>query len=401
MTANQTSSAPGAVIDRDGLAALIAALRTAGYQVIGPQAVAGAIIYEPLDDISQLPAGWTDDQTPGRYRLEAASDGETGNDRTGGGALFGHAVGPYSWKRFLFPPGQKLWSGRRDETGFTIEAEPEPDTAYAFLGVRGCELHALAIQDRVFGLNRTAAPGGPPVFTDTGYAARRRAAFIVAVNCGRAAGTCFCTSMGTGPGVDTPGAAGFDLALTELTDQGRHEFVIESGSPQGALILNRLPHRPLTAADRAAAAAVVARTAAGMSREMVPEVGPLLKTNLQSRHWDTVAERCLGCANCTMVCPTCFCTTVEDVTELDGSRAERWRRWDSCFTVDFSYIHGGSIRRETRSRYRQWITHKLAWWHDQFGTSGCTGCGRCITWCPVGIDITEEARAIRDSEGTV
>ena len=92
-----------------------------------------------------------------------------------------------------------------------------------------------------------------------------------------------------------------------------------------------------------------------------------------------------------MVCPTCFCTTVEDHTDLTGQTAERVRRWDSCFTADFSYIHGGSVRTETKSRYRQWITHKLASWIDQFGTSGCVGCGRCMTWCPVGIDITAEA----------
>jgi formate hydrogenlyase subunit 6/NADH:ubiquinone oxidoreductase subunit I len=393
MTSSETPAGQSAVIDRDGLAALIAALRSAGYQVIGPQAVGGAILYEPLEEVGQLPAGWTDEQAPGRYRLNPV-EAEAG---AAGPALFDHAVGPYSWKRFLFPPNHRLWSGRRLESGFTIEAEPEADTAYAFIGVRACELAALAIQDRVFGLDRpedrsAAGPG----FTEPGYAARRRAAFIVAVNCARAGGTCFCVSMGCGPGVRTGDGAGFDLALTELVGEGRHEFLLETGSPRGALILSRLPHRPATPADRAEAEAVVARTAAAMGREMIPEVGPLLKRSLKSSHWDAVAERCLGCANCTMVCPTCFCSTVEDVTNLDGSQAERWRRWDSCFTVDFSYIHGGSIRRETATRYRQWITHKLAWWHDQFGRSGCTGCGRCITWCPVGIDITEEARAIRD-----
>ena len=126
----------------------------------------------------------------------------------------------------------------------------------------------------------------------------------------------------------------------------------------------------------------------------------LLQGNLEHPRWDDVAERCLTCGNCTMVCPTCFCTTVEDHSDLAGRRAERKRRWDSCFTMDFSYIHGGSVRDQARSRYRQWMTHKLASWIDQFGTSGCVGCGRCITWCPVGIDITEEvARDPRAANG--
>jgi sulfhydrogenase subunit beta (sulfur reductase) len=97
------------------------------------------------------------------------------------------------------------------------------------------------------------------------------------------------------------------------------------------------------------------------------------------------------------VCPTCFCSTVEDVTDITGEHAERWQKQDSCFTMDFSFLHGGSVRASTRSQYRQWLTHKLATWIDQFDESGCTGCGRCITWCPVAIDLTEEVDAIRKS----
>ena len=385
MSSRDDPSEDKAVIDRDGLNGLIAALRQAGYRVIGPRAVDGAVVYEPVEDIRHLPTGWIDQQRGGGYRLVKSGE-----------ALFGVTLGPQSWKRYLFPPDQRLWQARRDAGGFAIIPEPAPAEPFAFLGVRACELKALAVQDRVFG---HGAAGG---FADPGYVTRRAAAFIVAVNCGRAAGTCFCVSMDAGP----KAAAGFDLALTELAGQGRdgeekrHEFVVETGSERGAAILAGLPQRAATAEDLAAAAAVISATTAAMGREMVPEVEALLKRNLEHRRWDEVAARCLGCANCTMVCPTCFCSTVEDVTDLSGSHAERRRKWDSCFTLDFTYIHGGSIRRETRSRYRQWMTHKLSTWHEQFGVSGCTGCGRCITWCPVGIDITEEARAIRDSEGT-
>ncbi len=164
-------------------------------------------------------------------------------------------------------------------------------------------------------------------------------------------------------------------------------------------MLSALPHRAATAAEVGAAEAVVARTAESMGREMrADDLHDLLMRNLSHPRWDDVAARCLSCANCTMVCPTCFCTSVEDSSDLTGTETSRSRRWDSCFTMDFSYIHGGSVRSSTKSRYRQWMTHKLATWVDQFGSSGCVGCGRCITWCPVGIDITEEVRAIRDSE---
>jgi sulfhydrogenase subunit beta (sulfur reductase) len=232
---------------------------------------------------------------------------------------------------------------------------------------------------------------------DPDYRARRGGAFIVALNCGEAGGTCFCASMKTGPKVE----GGFDLALTELLGANRHEFLVEVGTDRGKSVLERIPQRAAGDAERAAAEAVVARTARSMGREMQAEGLPeLLLRNLEHPRWDDVAARCLTCGNCTMVCPTCFCTSVEDSSDLSGETAERVRRWDSCFNLDFSHLHGGSVRSSARSRYRQWMTHKLATWVEQFGTSGCVGCGRCIAWCPVGIDITEEARAIRQSDGT-
>ena len=362
-----------AVISREDLQELIDALAARHYRVMGPTVRDDAIVYDRIAGLADLPAGWTDDQEAGRYRLQRRDDP----------ALFGFAVGPHSWKRFLHPPVETLWTAHREGEGFTVSLRDEAYDRFAFIGVRACEIHAMAMQDRVF-------CEGP--YADEGYRERRRNAFIVAVNCGEAGGTCFCVSMQTGPKAQS----GFDLALTELLDAERHEFLVEVGSEAGAELLGQLSHRQAEDTHLAAAQAVVARTASRMGRSLDTEgIKTLLQDNLEHPRWDEVADRCLTCGNCTMVCPTCFCTTVEDHSDIAGDSAERVRLWDSCFTMDFSYIHGGSVRHTPRARYRQWMTHKLAHWIDQFGTSGCVGCGRCISWCPVGIDITEEAAAIR------
>ena len=372
MRQNPTARA-SLLITREGLQALIDALSGRGYEVLGPVVRDGAIVYDTIVRVADLPGGWTDRQEAGRYRLEPRGDG----------ALFGFAVGPHSWKRFLHRPVETLWTMRKDDGAIEISGAAAIAPKLAFLGVRACEIHAIGIQDRVL-------RDGP--YPDTAYAMRRQDAFIVAVNCGHPAGTCFCVSMQTGPRA----SSGFDLSLTELLDGGGHDFLVEVGSDAGAELLEQVPHLPAAEAHRAAAEAVSARAASQMGRHL--ETGglkELLQNNLEHPRWDEVAERCLTCGNCTMVCPTCFCTTVEDHSDLAGTSAERVRKWDSCFTMDFSYLHGGSVRSTARSRYRQWMTHKLASWFDQFGTSGCVGCGRCITWCPVGIDITQEAAAIR------
>jgi ferredoxin len=376
MTAKSSPSTESFIIDPQSLDDLIHALAASGYQVIGPRKEDEAVVYAPLRSAGDLPVGYADEQDGGKYRLVKGRDG----------VYFDYVVGPQSWKRYLFPPHQKICQMRKQGKVFRIVEETAEPPRYAFFGARACEIAAMKIQDRVFDNG---------AFVDPGYVTKRQAAFIVAVNCTRAGGTCFCTSMNTGPRA----ADGFDLALTEIVEKKRHVFLLEVGSPAGAEIAAKIPHRGAAADDVKVASAAVDKAAKSMGRQMVDEVGPLLKRNLEHARWSEVAKRCLSCANCTMVCPTCFCSTVEDVTDLTGSNAERWRRWDSCFTMDFSYIHGGAVRRETASRYRQWMTHKLSSWFDQFNTSGCVGCGRCITWCPVGIDITEEARAIRESEG--
>ncbi len=366
-------------LERGSFGALLGAIQDGGWSIVGPTVRDGAIVYDEVRGEADLPAGWTDDQAPGRYRLA----------RRGDEALFGYAVGPQAWKRFLFPPEVRLWRARRTGQGFEVGDEPPAPPRTAFLGVRACEVAAIEIQDRVL----LEGPHPDPI-----YRARREAALIVGVQCGTAGGTCFCASMGTGPGL----TRGFDLSLTELLAPS-HAFVVEVGSARGDEVVAALERRvgPLpdaSEADLAAARGVVERTAASMGRRIDrPEAVPDgLKQVLEHPRWDDVAARCLTCGNCTMVCPTCFCTSVSDTSDLTGDHAERWRRWDSCFSLEYSHVHGGSVRQTGRSRYRQWLTHKLSTWHDQFGTTGCVGCGRCITWCPTGIDITEEVAALLD-----
>lgn len=363
-----------AILERQHLPQLIDVLVASGYTIIGPTVRDAAIVYEAIDDVAALPVGWRDVQTEGTYRLQKTEDV----------VVFGYTLSPQSWKRFLSPPEVRLWRARRLNGSFEIEDLPEDIPRYAFLGVRACELRAIQIQDRVF------MEGD---FVDPIYTARREKAFIVAVNCDHAAETCFCESMQAGPKAE----AGFDLALTEVLEADAHYFVVEVGSDRGADVLARLPQREAQEAEIAAAERVLAQVT--MGRELNTDgLKDSLYQKTEHPYWDQVAARCLTCGNCTLVCPTCFCMTVEDVTDLTGETAERVRRWDSCFTTDFSYIHGGSVRSSGKARYRQWLLHKLATWGDQFDTMGCVGCGRCITWCPVGIDLTEEARVLRESD---
>jgi ferredoxin len=367
------------LIDLQGLQALMDALLSRGFTVVGPTVKAGAIVNAPITGVGDLPGGWGDDQDAGHYRLRRRDDE----------MLFGFATGAQSAKPVFFPTQEVLWRGERTGDEFTVvpNEQPAEEAPYALIGVRSCDLSALGIHDTVL-MSR--------VHEDTSYSARRSSAFIVAVTCSDPGGTCFCVSMGTGPHPEPDRGAPYDLTLTELVDGGRHRFVVELASERGAELMDEIGAGPAPA-DELGRADEVAQDAAGrMGRSLDTfELKELLYANAESPIWDAVAERCLACTNCTAVCPTCFCTSVEDVSDLSGDVAGRDRVWDSCFNADFSYIHGGTVRTSKKSRYRQWMTHKLGSWIDQFGMSGCVGCGRCITWCPAAIDITEEAAALR------
>lgn len=367
---------------------LLLLIKESGYKLLGPTVSNQAIIYDELQSAKDLPIGWGDLQEAGFYRIKQRGDK----------AYFGYNVGPHSWKQFLFPPREKIWSARKQENNkLEILQEIPQNEKMAFIGVRACEIQAIIVQDKVFNNN---------IATYHQYKERRENAFILAINCTTVAPTCFCASMQAGPEVKV----GFDLALTEVIDETQHFFLVTIGSSKGEELCVNLSLQPASQNDQDEATRRVESTKDQMIRKVDNEhVREVLMNTLNSKEWDQVSKRCINCANCTLVCPTCFCSDTQDIVSIDGSHVDRWQSWDSCFNLSHSYIHGGSVRESAQSRYRQWLTHKFGTWWDQFGLSGCVGCGRCIVWCPVGIDVTEELEnlhqeffslklAVKDSE---
>jgi formate hydrogenlyase subunit 6/NADH:ubiquinone oxidoreductase subunit I len=375
MSTSRPDAAPAAVLDRKDFDTFLKVLSKKSYQLLGPTVTEEVLVLDEIESADDLPIGMTDKQEAGSYRLVKAELP----------TLFGYAVGQQSWKQFLHLPEETLWRATRDGRSFEVTRVEANATRRALIGVRPCELAALEIHDKVL---------AQEPYVDEHYRQRRENLFIVVVNCTRPGGTCFCVSMNTGPRAST----GFDLAFTEVLKGAKHFFVVEVGSKRGGDLVREMNLAAASETQLKAVRGLLDRATTQMGRELrTDDVQVLLQAEFDSPHWEEVAKRCLSCGNCTMVCPTCFCSTVEDYTDLPGNQVERRRRWDSCYAVDFSYIHGGSIRNSAAARYRQWLSHKLANWVDQFGTFGCVGCGRCITWCPAGIDLTEEISTLHSA----
>ena len=371
-------------LNSDGLDLLLGTLQGEGYLTIGPRKVGESIQLEVIDCAEDLPRGWGDQQEAGSYRLLRRLDA----------AYFGFNLGADSWKKWLDPSRKLLWRAKRQDDSWEVEKPQAQTRRLAFIGVRACELAAIKVQSRVREVARAnqflpdkhssaLTAEGPPEVAD--------GPFLVGVNCAQAAATCFCASMGTGPAFSN----GCDLVLTEVLEGSDHYFLIHVLTQRGARISEKCKLVASIESDLAHIERQVAQVSASQSRQLnIQDPVEFFSRRLEHSHWEDVATRCLSCANCTLVCPTCFCSTVEDTSDVKNVVAERWLRWDSCFNFDFSFVHGGSVRSSTRSRYRQWLTHKLGTWHEQFGSSGCVGCGRCIAWCPVGIDLTVEVKSL-------
>jgi len=327
-------------------------IKEKGYRVIGPKVIENVIRLAELKDYSELPFNIEDVQGPGTYKLVK-------------GNFFRH--GPDSPKKFLFPPRLLLFKVYDD---WTIEIPEVEEELIAFFGIKPCDLAAIKAMDKVQG-----------ELGDPYYNAVRKNLLIVVENCVEPGETCFCSTMETGPIAES----GFDIAYTRIGDV----IVFDYDSELGAELLRELDLKPLDPDIRSKYAEVVEKASskarADFSIEGLPEE---LELSLKSPIYKEVTEKCLGCANCNMVCPTCFCFDVVDVPVLDGS-AERIRVWDGCFSYSYAIVAGGHFRPDLWARYRHWLLHKFSYWLKQFGRFGCVGCGRCITWCPVGIDVRE------------
>lgn len=359
-----------AFMERGQLHSLLGELRKEGYTVLGPVVDEGVIAIRPIESADEIARGVRDEQNAGTYKLVKSEQD----------LYFQYVVGADSPKRRLFPPEHELFSVHTVDGQLRYDSGPPKPPKLALLGVRPCELAAMEVQDRIF-------TTGTRCETDAYYAKTRQQMMVIAVNCTRPGGTCFCASWRTGPAAKN----GFDLALTEL----RSGFVMKVGSARGASLAGRMELRQPTAAEVELADLRLEQAAEHMGRHLDTQgVKELLDAAIENPRWEQTAKRCLACGNCTMVCPTCFCSSVVDSSDLTGG-AMRMRVWDCCYTHQFTYTTAGPVRASIMARYRHWLRHKLGTWHDQFGTSGCVGCGRCITWCPVGIDLTEEIRAIR------
>lgn len=357
-------------IEKPSFNLLLARLKAEGYLPIGPRVRNESLVYDEIESLEDLPQGYSTEQKPGYFRLVHEKHTR----------YFDIIPGAHSWKEFLFPPRVDLFALQKNGKGWENVTPPAETPSYAFIGVRACELAAIQIQDNIFMRSD---------FSDPIYRARRQRVFIVAVNCTHPAGTCFCTSMGTGPRVKEM----FDLSLTELDDV----FVLTIGSQVARRMMTGIPFEDASGYVLTNAEHKLSHAEQQIRRRLdTSDLPELILEHLDHPYWNEIGKRCLSCASCTQVCPTCFCWDTTDEMSLDGKSTKRTRVWDSCFNPGYSHQAGGNTRPTIYSRYRQWLSHKLGTWKQQYGTLGCVGCGRCITWCPAEIDITEEVNALRN-----
>ncbi len=280
-----------------------------------------------------------DDRVADRLRRRTSRPARTGSSTTGDRSRFGWAVGPQPWKPLLHPPSvatMHLTQPGIDATGHGQPCRVVRRSRLALFGMRPCDLAALDMLDHVL-------LGCPAIRRARPIDARRDDAFLVVVNCGVPASTCCCTSFGTGPHVDERRGSPRPRdhrTRRPPTRSDDPDYVVTAISERGigrARTGRRSAGAPRPTSDGASrrGRSSNARQLPRRSNATCRPIGSheaLADAAHDLDRWTTVAEQCVACGNCTAVCPTCFCTTINDVGDLSGTHVERRREWESCFS---------------------------------------------------------------------
>ena len=285
-------------------------------------------------------------------------------------------------RKFVYPPLQSIDQRSLDEIKGRV-----------VLGIHACDMHAISILDRTF-------LGG---HKDAYYFQLREKTVTIVFNCNKACKKKypnytlkgFCASMGTGPFLKIK--EGYDIEVTEI---GKQLYLLEPNSKKAKdLIGKNKEFKSALKKDLLQKSKMERAALKTFTKELDTKGLPkLLADNLNHLIYrETADSKCLGCTNCTMVCPTCFCYNIEDSTLYDLKTSKRERYWDSCQEINFAKVHDGNFRETREARLRQFVTHKLSNWMEQYDCLGCVGCGRCMTWCPTNIDLTDMAKEVQKS----
>jgi sulfhydrogenase subunit beta (sulfur reductase) len=271
----------------------------------------------------------------------------------------------------LFPQRETLFRYRAQKGKVEMNVPSNKEKGQVLFGIRPCDARGLLLLDRVFGGD----------CSDPYYAEKRANTLVVSLGCVNPNPTCFCQSMGGGP----CSPEGADLFFMDLGDR----YAVEAGSDKGAALLQ---DRAFEDADEEALV-----LSEKIKRQAEASMKPsILKENLKEQLeelfddpvWNEWAETCLGCGICTYLCPTCHCFDLCD--EAAGQTGERIRVWDSCqFPLFTQQASGFNPRPTVKERFRQRIMHKFSYLPETQAMLGCVGCGRCVTECPVNLDIRE------------
>jgi ferredoxin len=333
------------VIERSAMDSLIGLLHKKGYQVFGPVHKGPDYVFGSINKASEL--------------------------------ALDYVTTILSPKKYLYPPSEKLFKFNSET--FAINAS-DGTGKQAILAVHPCDLSAISFLDKV----RTSG-----TFEDPKYKERRDNTLIIGMNCGKSGDQCFCASFGTGPDAKQ----GYDLLLTDLGDR----YLVETGSDSGKAVVTDLKLKKASAADSQEKDRRTKSVRQSIKRSINTEGLPKqLDKNFNHEIWAKLKDDCYSCGSCTTVCPTCYCYNVVDNLDFSLKEGERVRNWDSCQLFEFGAVaQGGNFRRERDSRVKQWIYHKLNYSQPQFGSFGCTGCGRCIKNCTKGIDVTDVVNKIQ------